>query len=97
MFYNEGLVKDPTDIFKLEGRLSKPAQNLGIPEKIVPLEYRKGWGVKSSNNLFRAIRDRRRIPLDRFIYALGIRHIGESTAKIIARNYLSFKAFTNMS
>jgi DNA ligase (NAD+) len=93
MFYNEGLVKDPTDIFKLEGRLSKPAQNLDIAEKIVPLEDRKGWGVKSANNLFNAIRDRRRIPFDRFIYALGIRHVGESTAKIIARNYLSFKAF----
>lgn len=93
MFYNEGLVKDPTDIFKLEGRLSKSAQNLGIAEKIVPLEDRKGWGVKSANNLFRAIRDRRRIPFDRFIYALGIRHIGESTAKIIARNYSSFKTF----
>jgi DNA ligase (NAD+) len=93
MFYNEGLVKDPTDIFKLEERLSKPAQNLNMAEKIVPLEEREGWGVKSANNLFRAIRDRRQISFDRFLYALGIRHVGETTAKIIARNYLSFYAF----
>lgn len=93
MFYNESLVKDPTDIFKLEERLSKPAQNLNMAEKIVPLEEREGWGVKSANNLFRAIRDRRQISFDRFLYALGIRHVGETTAKIIARNYLSFYAF----
>jgi DNA ligase (NAD+) len=93
MFYNEGLVKDPTDIFKLEERLSKLSQNFNMAEKIVPLEEREGWGVKSANNLFRAIRDRMQISFDRFLYALGIRHVGETSAKIIARNYLFFYDF----
>ncbi len=93
MFYNEGLVKDPTDIFKLEERLSKRDLDFNSTETIVPLEEREGWGIKSANNLFRAIRDRKKISFDRFLYALGMKHIGETTAKIIARNYLSFMAF----
>jgi DNA ligase (NAD+) len=64
-----------------------------MAEKIVPLEEREGWGVKSANNLFRAIRDRMQISFDRFLYALGIRHVGETSAKIIARNYLFFYDF----
>ena len=92
-FYNEGLIKDPTDIFKLEERLSKPALDLNISNNIVPLEDRKGWGAKSANNLFRAIRDRKQISFDRFLCAIGIKHVGEITAKILARNYLSFDKF----
>ncbi len=92
-FYNEGLIKDPTDIFKLEERLSKPVLDLNKSDNIVPLEDRKGWGVKSANNIFRAIHDRKKISFDRFLYALGINHVGETTAKIFARNYLSFNNF----
>jgi DNA ligase (NAD+) len=93
MFYNEGLVKDPTDIFKLEEKLTKRDFDFNSTETIVPLEEREGWGVKSANNIFRAIRDRKKIPFDRFLYAIGIKYVGERTAKIIARNYLSFKEF----
>jgi DNA ligase (NAD+) len=93
MFYNEGLVKAPTDIFKLEEKLTKRDLDFNSTETVFPLEGREGWGVKSANNLFSAIRDRKKISLDRFLYALGIKYVGERTAKIIARNYLSFKAF----
>ena len=48
---------------------------------------REGWGEQSVANLLRAIETRRTIPLDRFIYALGIRQVGEATAKLLARNY----------
>lgn len=92
-FYNEGLINDPTDIFKLEERLSKPDLDLNKSDNIVPLEDRKGWGVKSANNLYRAINDKKQISFERFLCALGIKHVGETTAKILARNYLSFNYF----
>ena len=95
MFYYEGLVKVPTDIFKLEDRISKQGLDFNSTNSIVPLENREGWGIKSANNLFSAIRDRKEISFDRFLYALGIRHIGETTAKIIARKYKSFMPFMN--
>ena len=93
MFYNEGMIKSPTDIFKLEDRLSKPVPDSNMAESFIPLEEREGWGIKSASNLFSAIRERKKISFDRFLYALGIKSIGETTAKIIARNYLSFDNF----
>jgi len=93
MFYNEGLIKDPSDIFRLEEKLSKSALSVNKLTNIVPLEEREDWGVKSANNLFRAIRNRRKVSFDRFLYALGIKNVGVATAKIIARNYLSFRKF----
>ncbi len=60
---------------------------------LTPLEEREGWGIKSANNLFAAIRERKKVTFDRFLYALGINHVGETTAKIISRNYISFKHF----
>ena len=48
---------------------------------------REGWGEQSVANLLQAIEDRRRIPLDRFIYALGIRQVGQATARLLARTY----------
>ena len=51
---------------------------------------REGWGAKSAHALIRAIEARRRIPLSRFIYALGIRRIGENNAKLLARHYGSY-------
>jgi DNA ligase (NAD+) len=54
---------------------------------------REGWGEQSAKKLFEAIDRRRKIPLDRFIYALGIRHVGETTAKLLARTYGSIDAF----
>jgi DNA ligase (NAD+) len=79
------LVKKPADLFTLEER--DGANGLS------KLKNREGWGDKSVINLFAAINERRSVTLDRFIYALGIRHIGETTAKLLARNYGSFERF----
>lgn len=96
-FYNEGILRDPTDIFTLEERNggSGPTEDLFavIDDKALHLERRDGWGKKSVENLFRAIRAKRRIELPRFIYALGIRQVGAATARLIARNYGSFRKF----
>jgi DNA ligase (NAD+) len=77
-FYEDGLIRSPADIFRLEAR-----QRAGE----IDLEAREGWGKTSVANLFAAIDERRRIALDRFIYALGIRHIGQTNARLLARNY----------
>jgi DNA ligase (NAD+) len=77
-FYAEGLIQTPHDIFTLESRDRKSN---------TPLLMREGWGEKSAANLFRAIEKSRRSTLARFLYALGIRHIGEETAKLLARHY----------
>ena len=83
-FWEEGRVKEPADIFALE------ANDRVSPD---PLRKKEGWGAKSVENLFIAIERARTQPLDRFIYALGIRHIGETTARILARNYQSLNAW----
>ena len=77
-FWGEGRVKNPADIFDLEEKDGKAFS---------PLAEREGWGETSAANLFRAIRDRQRISLDRFIHALGIRHVGQTTARLLARRY----------
>lgn len=77
-FWEEGLVKSPVDIFRLEEK---------TPTLQPPLAEREGWGELSVRNLFLAINKRRHIALNRFIYALGIRQIGEATAKRLALNY----------
>jgi DNA ligase (NAD+) len=82
-FFDEGLVKEPADIFRL-------AKN---EAKIDEIRAREGYGETSVRNLVAAIEARRSIPLDRFIYALGIRHIGETTAVTLARGYGSADAF----
>ncbi|WP_046863053.1 NAD-dependent DNA ligase LigA [Microvirga massiliensis] len=82
-FYSEGLVTRPQDIFTLQSRNSRALQRL---------EKREGWGETSVKNLFAAIEARRRLPLSRFIYALGIPHVGETSAKLLARHFGSFDA-----
>ena len=59
----------------------------------IHLEAREGWGKKSVDNLFKAINDKRRISLPRFIYALGIRQVGTATSLLLAKNYGSFNRF----
>jgi DNA ligase (NAD+) len=76
-FHAEGLVRGPADIFRL-------------PDHEEQIAAREGWGETSARNLSRAIMARRTIPLARFIYALGIRRIGASNAKLLARHYGSF-------
>jgi DNA ligase (NAD+) len=82
-FFNEqGWIKEPADIFTLQERNDK-----------IRLEEVEGFGDTSVRNLFGAIEARREIPLERFIYALGIRHVGETTAVALARGYGSWDAF----
>jgi DNA ligase (NAD+) len=81
-FYEQGWVKEPADIFTLEQRNNK-----------IRLEDIEGFGETSVRNLFNAIEARREISLERFIYALGIRHVGETTAVALARGYGSWDAF----
>jgi DNA ligase (NAD+) len=82
-FFEEGWMREPADIFALardEARLAN-------------LREREGYGETSIRNLIGAIEARRTISLDRFIFALGIRHIGETTAITLARGYGSAEAF----
>ncbi|WP_439530712.1 NAD-dependent DNA ligase LigA [Pannonibacter sp.] len=83
-FFAEGLVRTPADIFTLEAR-DKAA--------LTKLRNRDGWGAVSAKNLFEAINASRRIDLHRFIFALGIRHVGEGNAKLLARAYGSWGVF----
>jgi DNA ligase (NAD+) len=81
-FFEQGWVKEPADIFTLEARNNK-----------IKLEEIEGYGQTSVRNLFEAIRRRREIALERFIFALGMRHVGETTALALARGYGSWKSF----
>jgi DNA ligase (NAD+) len=77
-FYTDKLIAFPQDIFTLAARDAMDA---------TPLREREGWGEQSAANLFAAIAARRNVSLDRFIFALGIRHVGETTARVLARAY----------
>ena len=79
-FLEDGLIATPADIFRLRDRAAE-------------LAAREGWGEQSVDNLMAAIEDRRRIPLHRLIYALGIRQVGEASAKLLARHYGSLDAW----
>ncbi len=86
----DGLGEKTIREFYQEGWLHSPADLFGLPEREAAIAEREGWGRVSARNLARAIEARRRIPLERFIYALGIRRIGESNARLLARHYGSF-------
>lgn len=81
-FWERGLIQQPADIFRLEEEDKK---------SITPLRNLEGWGKKSADNLFSAIQKARIITLDRFIYSLGIRHIGQVSARLIALHYKNFE------
>lgn len=83
-FYKDGLITRPDDIFTLEERDKKSLKKL---------KDREGWGATSVANLFEAINDRREVSLDRFIFALGIRHVGETNARLLARRYGTLENF----
>ncbi|MCE8418118.1 NAD-dependent DNA ligase LigA [Rhodovulum sulfidophilum] len=82
--YKDGWITEPADIFELEARYGEGGRQL---------KNREGWGEKSATNLFAAIETRRLIPLDRLIFALGIRHLGEAAADLLARNFQTWAAF----
>jgi len=77
-FWDEGLLKSPGDIFRLKNHAEA-------------LKVREGWGELSVRNLLEAIEERRRIGLDRFVYALGIRQVGQATARKLALHYESLE------
>ena len=81
-FRRDALIERPGDIFRLKFRADD-------------LRTREGWGARSVENLLAAIEARRRITLDRFIYALGIRQVGQATAKRLARHYRTYEAWGN--
>jgi DNA ligase (NAD+) len=83
-FYADGLIRSPDDIFTLESR---------DKQSLKRLKDREGWGEASVRKLFDAIDARRDVALDRFIFGLGIRHVGETTARILARAYGSAESF----
>jgi DNA ligase (NAD+) len=83
-FFQDGLVMSPVDIFTLQRRDAR------APKK---LAEREGFGEVSVRNLFSAIDARRTIELNRLIYALGIRHVGDGNAKLLARHYGTIDAF----
>lgn len=91
LFYNKGLIRSPADIFQLEELLSPPSLFQSQASSFKPLQEWDGWGELSANNLFKAIRARSKISLERFIYALGIPQVGQVTAKLLADNYVSLK------
>ena len=81
-FFEEGRIRAPADIFTLKARDGGSAPKLAEKE---------GWGAQSAANLFAAIEARRTISLERFIFALGIRHVGETTAKLLAKSFGSLE------
>ncbi|WP_394347658.1 NAD-dependent DNA ligase LigA [Rhodobacter capsulatus] len=83
-FYKDGWIREPAEIFTLQARFGAGLQQL---------KNREGWGEKSAQNLFQAIEEKRKIPLSRLIFALGIRHVGESSAALLATHYLSWERF----
>ncbi len=76
-FYAAGVVREPGDIFALPGRVRSGA---------VKLAEWEGWGETSAANLLAAIEERRAPALARFVFALGVRHVGEATAQALARH-----------
>lgn len=83
-FFEDGLVMSPVDIFTLQKRDARSNKKLA---------EREGFGEVSVRNLFGAIDARRRVELNRLIYALGIRHVGEGNAKLLARHYGTIESF----
>ncbi len=85
-FYDDDTlpIREPADIFTLKAR---------DEANVAKLKNRDGYGDKSAKNLFQAIEDKRKIPLNRLIFALGIRHVGESAAALLAANYGTWRNF----
>ncbi len=83
-FFVDGWIREPADIFTLEDRFGEGDD---------ALSKREGWGEKSALKLFDAIREKQRIPLNRLIFGLGIRHVGESAASLLAGHYGTWEVF----
>ncbi len=82
-FFERGWIREPADIFRL-------ARD---EEKLTELRQTEGYGETSVKNLVAGIEARRAIPLDRFIFGLGVRHVGETTSMALARHYENVERF----
>jgi len=90
LFVEKGLIHSPVDIFTLEARESSWLDANG---KTIPLlKYWDGWGPQSATKLFDAIRRAREPSFERFLVALGIRQVGEATARLLGRHFLTIHA-----
>ncbi len=89
----EGLGEKTIREFHADRLIASPADIFRLPDHEAEIATREGWGETSARNLSAAIEARRRIPLARFIYALGIRRIGDTNAKLLARHYGSFASW----
>ena len=85
-FFADGLISSFVDIFQLEKRQT---------DEFYALINRAGWGKKSLDNLWQSINQRRIVVLDKFIYAIGIRHLGETLSKTLAKHFISYQDFKN--
>ncbi|WP_045390027.1 NAD-dependent DNA ligase LigA [Falsirhodobacter sp. alg1] len=83
-FYRDGWIKNPADIFDLQATYGQGPRQV---------KNREGWGAKSAEKLFAGIEAKRQIPLNRLIFALGIRHVGETSAQLLARHYGTWDTF----
>ena len=88
LFYGEGLIQSPADIFTLQARDARG------PKKLTD---REGYGATSVRNLFAAIDARRTVPLNRFLFALGIRHVGETNSRRLARHFTTLQALRSLA
>lgn len=79
-FWEEGLIRTPLDIYKLREHDEREGN-------LTPLKNREGWGEQSVDKLWQSIDRSKSVSLDRFLYALGIRHVGQATAKRLAQHY----------
>ena len=84
LFFADGWIREPADIFTLADRFGSGLQQL---------KNREGWGEKSAAKLFAAIEARRTIPLNRLIFALGLRHVGEAASRLLALHYGTWREF----
>lgn len=93
----EGLGRKQVEFLIHKGLISNPYDIFFLKEKneasLTKLENMDGWGKKSVENLFNNIEKSKNVSLPRFIYALGIRHIGEQNAKLLAREFGSYNNF----
>ncbi len=83
-FFSDGWIAEPADIFTLRERYGQGMQQL---------KNREGWGEKSATKLFEAIDEKRKIPLGRLIFSLGIRHVGEAASNLLALHYSTWEEF----
>ena len=86
-FYKDDWIKEPRDIFELQARYGS-----GVKQ----LKNLEGWGAKSAEKLFAAIEDKRSIPFGRFLFGLGIRHMGEVTSNLIASHFGTAEALVEV-